>query len=200
MPPAGVPGLGELAAAAGSLKEVRRKGWVDRGVSDAESVADHSYRVALLAWALARARGLDAGRAMLIGLVHDLAEAEVGDETPFDAALAEGGFDPARFDAPAPRDEARRAAKHARELAAIEALAGALGPELGDEFRTLVSEYEGQSSPEARLVKELDRVETLLQAEEYLREQPGLPVGSFRHDVESRGLAPDLAGLFRRRG
>src|SRR5829696_4899937 len=99
MPPAGVPGLGELAESAGSLKQVRRKGWVDRGVPDAESVADHSYRVALLAWALARARGLDAERAMLIGLVHDLAEAEVGDETPFDALLASGTpFELAQFD------------------------------------------------------------------------------------------------------
>src|SRR5919197_634922 len=79
--------LAALAEAAGKLKQVRRKGWIDRGVSDAESVADHSYRVALLAWALARARGLDAERAMLIGLVHDLAEAEVGDETPYDGLL-----------------------------------------------------------------------------------------------------------------
>ena len=200
MPPAPLPGLDALARMAGKLKSVRRKGWVDRGVPDAESVADHSYRVALLAWAVARSRGLDADRALRIALFHDLAEAEVGDETPFDAALAEPDFDPARFDAPAPRDAARRAAKHERERAAVEVLADALGPGLGDELRALIGEYGRQDSPEARLVKELDRVETLLQAEEYLLEQPGLPVGSFRHDVESRGLAPDLAGLFRRRG
>src|SRR4051794_5293762 len=103
MPPAGIPGLGDLAEAAGALKEVRRKGWGDRGLSDAESVADHSYRVALLAWALARARGLDAGRALLIALVHDLAEAEVGDGTPFDALLAgPGPFDRGLFETPPP--------------------------------------------------------------------------------------------------
>jgi putative hydrolase of HD superfamily len=200
MPSADAPGLSRLAEAAGKLKRVRRKGWVDRGVPDAESVADHSYRLAVLVWAVARVRGLDADRALRIALMHDLAEAEVGDETPFDADLASGAFDPARFDAPAPHDPARRAAKHARERAAVEALAGALGRDLGDELRALVYEYAEQRSPEARLVKELDRVETLLQAEEYLVEQPDLPVGSFRHEVESRGLAPDLASLFRRRG
>src|SRR5262245_33825115 len=119
MSPAYIPGLPRLAAVAGKLKRVRRKGWVDRGVVDAESVADHSYRLAVLAWAVARSRGLDADRAQRIALLHDLAEAEVGDETPFDAAQAEGGFDRTRFDGPAPRDEARLAARHAREAAAF---------------------------------------------------------------------------------
>src|SRR5436309_8629270 len=135
MPPPGVPGLGDLAGAAGALKEVRRKGWVDRGVPDAESVADHSYRVALLAWALARRRGLDAERAMLIGLVHDLAEAELGDETPFDTLL--GGpepFDRRRFERLPPDDPARRAAKHARERAAIDRLSAALPGRLAEEL------------------------------------------------------------------
>src|SRR5688572_1987599 len=118
--------LAALADAAGKLKRVRRKGWVDRGVPDAESVADHSYRLALLAWAVARQRGLDADRALKMALFHDLAEAEVGDETPFDDALSHDAFDPARFDQPAPRDDARRAAKHARERAALARLAAEL--------------------------------------------------------------------------
>jgi putative hydrolase of HD superfamily len=199
MPPPGVPGLGELAAAAGSLKEVRRKGWVDRGVSDAESVADHSYRVALLAWALARARGLDAERAMLIGLVHDLAEVEVGDETPYDALLSGGQpFDRAQYDRLPPEDPARRAARHARELAAIERLAAGLPGELAADLVAAWRDYDAQASPEARLIKQLDRVETLLQAEAYAAGQPDLPIGSFRRQVAAMSLPDDLAALLRR--
>jgi putative hydrolase of HD superfamily len=196
MPPAGVPGLGHLAEAAGALKEVRRKGWVDRGVPDAESVADHSYRVALLAWALARARGLDAERAMLIALVHDLAEAEVGDETPFDALL--GGLEPvdrAVFERLPPEDPARRAAKRAREQAAIGRLAAALPPALADELAAAWRDYDQQGSPEARLVKQLDRVETLSQAQSYAARQPDLPIGSFREQVAAMQLPDDLAAL-----
>jgi putative hydrolase of HD superfamily len=186
--------LAALADAAGKLKRVRRKGWVDRGVPDAESVADHSYRLALLAWAVARERGLDADRALKVALLHDLAEADVGDETPFDDALAAADFDPARFDRAAPRDDARSRAKHARERAALDALAGLLPAALADELRDLVGEYDAQSSAEARLVKQLDRVETLLQAEEYAAEQPDLRIGSFRHEVDAA-----LMELFRRR-
>jgi putative hydrolase of HD superfamily len=187
--------LAALADAAGNLKRVRRKGWVDRGVPDAESVADHSYRLALLAWAVARERGLDADRALKVALLHDLAEAEIGDETPFDAALADAAaFDRARFDQPAPRDDASRAAKHARERAAVDRLAARLPAAIADELRGLTADYDAQASPEARLVKQLDRVETMLQAEEYAAEQPGLPIGSFRHEAD-----PSLMELFRRR-
>lgn len=196
-----IAGLARLAEIAGQLKEVRRQGWVDRGVEGAESVADHSYRVALLAWAVARARGLDADRAMRLALLHDLAEAEVGDETPFDALLRPGegrasaAVDLDLFESLPPADPARKQAKHTRERAAIDALAEDLASPIGGELREAWLEYEAQSTPEARLVKDLDRVETLLQAEHYAARQPGVPIGSFRAEVAARQLDPDLAAL-----
>jgi 5'-deoxynucleotidase YfbR-like HD superfamily hydrolase len=38
-------------------------------------------------------------------------------------------------------------------------------------------------SPEARFVKEIDRLETFLQSREYLGDYPGLPVQSFLLEV-----------------
>ena len=72
-------GLAELARLAGALKRVRRRGWVLRGVTEPESVADHSFRTALLALVLARDDSFDRGRCVAMALVHDLAEAVVGD-------------------------------------------------------------------------------------------------------------------------
>lgn len=195
-----IRGLRRLAEATGQLKNVRRKGWVDRGVPEAESVADHSYRVAVLAWAVARARGLDADRAVKIALVHDLAEAETGDETPFDDLLRRAersgqAFDATQFEREPPVDEARRVAKHAREARVMEDLADSLATELGDELRGLWREYDEQATDEARLVKDLDRVETVLQAEAYRATRPGLPIGSFRAELARRRLPPDLAEL-----
>src|ERR671916_2692003 len=67
------------------LKRLDRTGWVLRGrPPGAESVAAHSYGVALAAMLLAdevRARGVevDVGRVLRIALLHDLAEARTGD-------------------------------------------------------------------------------------------------------------------------
>lgn len=51
------------------------------GVDNAETVACHMYRVALMAMVL-RDNGLDVARCVQMALVHDLAEAIVGDITP----------------------------------------------------------------------------------------------------------------------
>ena len=50
----------EFCKFAGKLKRTKRTGWVERvGIKDGESVADHSYRVALMAMVLADERKLD---------------------------------------------------------------------------------------------------------------------------------------------
>ena len=63
----------------GRLKLEKRKGWVDRGVKDAESVADHSMRLSVMALVLAKKLGLDECKAVKMAVVHDLPEAIVGD-------------------------------------------------------------------------------------------------------------------------
>lgn len=130
---------------AGRLKETPRAGWALRGIAAPESVAEHSHRVALLALVLApRTERLDAARCVAMALVHDLAEALVGDITPFDDVDA---------------DEKRRREEEAmRRLAAVAGDDGLLG---------LWREYAAAETPEACFVKELDKLETVMQAAEY---------------------------------
>ncbi len=68
-----------LAYRALELKDVRRAGWAMRGVSDPESVADHSWGTALLCLLFAASAGVDRDRAVAMAIVHDLAEVETGD-------------------------------------------------------------------------------------------------------------------------
>ncbi len=72
------------------LKDLYRQGWIKyHGVPKerAESVADHSYGVAMLALMMAveTRPELDAGRVALLALVHDFGEVgTIGDVTPHD--------------------------------------------------------------------------------------------------------------------
>ncbi|HEX8906312.1 MAG TPA: HD domain-containing protein [Longimicrobiaceae bacterium] len=131
---------------AGRLKDTPRAGWALRGIPAPESVAEHSHRVALLALVLAprAAPPLDVGRCVAMALVHDLAESLVGDITPYDGVSA---------------DEKRR-----REDAAIREMATLAGDA---SLAELWREYDAAETAEARFVKELDKLETVLQAAEY---------------------------------
>jgi putative hydrolase of HD superfamily len=142
-----IDGLVAVAEAAGALKGLRRAGWVRRGIAEPESVAAHCYRVALLARLVGPRLGLDVEKLLTLALLHDLAEARVGDLTP--------------------ADEVAPAEKSAREVAAFAAIVGGL-PE-GARLLDLFEEYEHGASPEARLVREIDRLEMAMQALEYER-------------------------------
>jgi putative hydrolase of HD superfamily len=69
-------------APAPSLQVTKRSGWVRKGVAGPESIADHMYRMGLMATLCAGASGVDVTRCIKMALVHDVAEAIVGDITP----------------------------------------------------------------------------------------------------------------------
>lgn len=166
--------------AIGRLKTLRRQGWIDRGVREPESVADHSFRLALMAWVLAQRRpDLDATRAMLLALVHDAAEAIAGDRTPFDAALQAGAEPAVLFRQRPVYDPEAEARKTAAERAALRELAALLPEPVGERLIETWEEYEAALTAEARFVRQLDKIETVLQALEYRERQPDLIIDSF---------------------
>ncbi|MDG1548994.1 MAG: HD domain-containing protein [Candidatus Poseidoniaceae archaeon] len=65
------------------LKQLSRTGWVRSGVENPESVAAHSWGMAVLALRLAP-KELNLERVLSLCLVHDLPEVRVGDLTPHD--------------------------------------------------------------------------------------------------------------------
>ncbi|AGB36465.1 HD domain-containing protein [Natronococcus occultus] len=149
---AGVPNGTEAVLRSLALKDERRTGWQLRGVEDPESVAAHSWGVALLCLCYAPAAGIDPDRALRMAVVHDLAEAEIGDV-------------PTRADSTAETVDPET--KERRERTAIAAL---LEP-FGDELRTLWERYERREDDVARFVKDMDLVDMCLQAVRYERER-----------------------------
>lgn len=66
----------------GALKLVPRSGWFKIGIKEPETVAEHTFRTALLAFVIAREETSDidtAMRAAFLGLIHDLHESRTLD-------------------------------------------------------------------------------------------------------------------------
>lgn len=224
----------------GLLKRVPRTGWVRRGVSEPESVAEHSYRMAMLALLYGPGvstrdvlqggeevevenREIDVMRCCRMALVHDLAEGIVGD------LVVDGD---AQTRDPITKEEKQKLEEKAiQEILGVkgrneEAEGGASGsppaasrspppaPPSGApagelvqrpqqqqrqkdaraELLALWHEYEAQQTAEAIFVKDLDRLEMLLQADDYLDEKqlqpPGLNLDDFYRSTENKFRSP----------
>ena len=65
------------------LKDLKRSGWVRNGVSNCETVASHTWGVSWLVVALCP-ENIDLKRALVMTILHDIAEIRIGDITPDD--------------------------------------------------------------------------------------------------------------------
>lgn len=63
----------------GQLKRTPRSGWTHLGIKAPESVADHSFRAAIVAYFLAKETGANPEKCATMCLFHELAETRVGD-------------------------------------------------------------------------------------------------------------------------
>ena len=148
MQPAELAGVLDFLRASERLKATHRSAYTSDG--EPESVAEHTWRLCLMALVLApEFPTVDFAKLVKICLVHDLGEAVGGD-------------------VPAPEQVRRKAAglatgKGDQERRDLLTLLEPLPPALKSEIVALWDEYEAAESPEARLAKGLDKLETIMQ-------------------------------------
>lgn len=154
---------------AAALKREPRKGWQKRVEGRVESVADHSYAVALLALFEGERRGYDREKILKLALIHDLEEAIIGDLTP--------------------RDKENRGARRveADRERAIGKLLSKLPAKSRSEYLRLWIDLRERRSREARLVHQIDKVEMAFQAREYSRQTGQRKMGDF-YDSASKEI------------
>ena len=131
------------------LKQLFRQGWLLRGIPSerCESVAEHSFGVAILAMFLAEIypTELDLVKLLRMALIHDFGEVYAGDIVPGAKVSA--------------------ADKHRLERQSVERIFANL-PNGGIYIR-IWEEFETGETPEARLIRQLDKLEMALQAAVY---------------------------------
>ncbi len=124
------------------LKETTRSAYTKKGRR--ESVAEHSWRLAMFALALKdELEGLDMNKVIQMCLVHDLGEAYDGDIS----ATVKVNHDK----------------KIKKEEKGVERLTDALPEENQSAILTLCKEYNKGETSEAKFVKALDKMETIIQ-------------------------------------
>ena len=140
------PTLLDLLVELETLDRLPRSGYLLRGVPDCESVAEHSFHLALIVRLLAAGEpGLDVARAVEIALVHDVAELRIGDLPRTGARYFPAG------------------AKHeAERLAAADILAPADAA-----LAANYAEYEAGASREARFVRACDKLQLMIKVSVY---------------------------------
>ena len=110
-----------------------------------ESVAEHSWRLCLLAYSLKQEmKEYDMDRVLLMCLVHDLGESIIGDIPAFD----------------------KNENDEENEKNAIKSIIDMVDGELKTELSSIFKEIDEQETKEARIFKVLDKMEVVLQHNE----------------------------------
>ncbi len=130
----------------GQLKRVKRSGWWMAGITDPESVAEHSFRAAILAYLLASLAGADPLKTAMICLFHDTGEARINDLHRVAKRYIAVG-----------RDEER----------AISEQVSRLPQPIAEQILSLFHDYEERASHEGLLAHDADLLECIVQAREY---------------------------------
>jgi putative hydrolases of HD superfamily len=137
-----IAGVLDFLRAAEQLKTTYRSGWTSAGRS--ESVAEHTWRLCLMSLLFADSfPDVDFARLVKICIIHDLGEAIGGDIPAIHQVPGES--------------------KAAQEREDLLQLLRPLPERLRAEITALWDEYEAAASPEAKLAKALDKLETIMQ-------------------------------------
>ncbi len=134
--------ISKLIFEAGQLKRLPRSGWFFAGVKNPESVAEHSWRTAVIGLFLAKMEKADENKVVKMCLLHDLAETRTGDLNRVnDRYIKKGGG----------------------EEKALEDILG-----VDREILKTVKEYQRKETREAVVARDADLLEVFVQAKEYL--------------------------------
>ena len=132
------------------LKSVKRAGWVSKaGISNAESVSDHTYSMCAMGMILSDMLGLDTEKVMKMIIIHDLAESIIGDYMP---------------------NEITREKKRLEEGKAMSSILYQVPSVARSSYEMIWQEYQANKTRAAKFVHKLDKLEMAIQSIQYINQ------------------------------
>jgi putative hydrolases of HD superfamily len=129
-----------------ALKRIKRSGWWLEGIKDPETVAEHSYRTAMIGYILAKMENANVDKVVKMCLFHDMPECRIND---------------------VPRSAIKYLNKDPIEKEVIKDQAKLLPDFIGRDYEGIFAEMDEGKTKEAVVAKDADRLETIIQAKEY---------------------------------
>ena len=146
-----------------NLKSISRQGWIDKlSIKNPESVADHSYSMAIMAMIISDLENYDSEKILKMTLLHDLAESKIGDITP---------------------EQMTPENKMKIENDAFNEIIDQLPETVKSQYLEIWKEYQNNNSKESLFVHQIDKLEMALQAKIYQKD--GKTIGDIEPFLES---------------
>ncbi len=132
---------------AANLKKIPRQGWIDKlSLENSESVADHSYSMAIIGMLISDLENYNSEKILKMILLHDLAESKIGDYTP---------------------KQLSKEKKNKLENNTFNEIIKSLPDLIKSQYLQIWQEYQENNSPESKVVHQIDKLEMALQAKIY---------------------------------
>ena len=131
----------------GALKHLKRTGWHVAGVSNPESVAEHKMRAIIIGFILAKLERADENKVVKMLMLHDVPETRIGDLN----RITKGYINIEEAEEKVVEDQAKLLPKG-----------------IGNEFISLVKEFNEKKTKESIVAKDADALELAVQAHEYI--------------------------------
>ena len=132
---------------AANLKKISRQGWIDKlSLDNPESVADHSYSMAMIGMVISDLQNYNSEKILRMILLHDLAESKIGDYTP---------------------KQLIKEKKNELENNAFHEIVKNLPDLIKSQYLQIWQEYQESNSLESKTVHQIDKLEMALQAKIY---------------------------------
>ncbi len=162
---------------AANLKKISRQGWIDKlSLDNPESVADHSYSMAVISMVISDLENYNSEKIIKMVLLHDLAESKIGDYTP---------------------EQLSKEKKNKIENNAFNEIIKNLPNLIKSQYLQIWQEYQENSSLESKLVHQIDKLEMALQANIYKKDgHSKKELESFFKSAEIDIVDPKLRELF----